>query len=107
MNSTQLARQAYFAMLDKVSEAQQRIVLHEALVARFGTDALPADAMLRSIGALGDAPERIARIVERSKKTIDELTPAIRELERLFTQANDADMESLVEFFSRRHAAKK
>ncbi len=99
MAPEQLARIAYFALLDRVAQAQQKIIETEALIARFGDIALPPEAALRSIGALERSPHNLQRRIELNQDRINESLPTIKFLERVFAEQTDRDLQALAEYF--------
>jgi hypothetical protein len=93
---------AYNGMVRRVSEAQQHILLHEALIARFGQHAIPANAMLHGHDTLTTGISRCHAVIATYEKTIDRLTPLILELEAVLARERQADMEAFADFIRSR-----
>jgi hypothetical protein len=99
MEPHHLARIAYFALLQRVADAQAKIIEIEALIARFGDDALPSESALRSIGALSRASDSMRTRLRSNQDRIEEALPTIRFLERVFAEQSERDLEALATYF--------
>lgn len=77
--------------------------MNALLVKTFGGDALPTEEMLRGFNdALTSAEEKLARSTIRAKARITESLATIRELEALFKEQNDEDLEAFAKAMAER-----
>ena len=103
MDARRLAVAAHTRLIERLAEAQQRIIQHEQLIDRFGDHALPVSDMFRGQDALSTGQVTCQKVIDSSYKAIKELTPTILELEDLMSQANHQDMEAFAEFIRSRY----
>lgn len=100
-----LAQKLHAQLVNDTAALQRKIVLTEALRARFGADALPVEDLLRSHNrALADAPERTARSIERAEERIKDNLEAVRHLEAMFEERSDADIEAFAEYMRKKRS---
>lgn len=101
--SEKLAAYGYFHMIEEIADIQKQLVMLDLLQKRFGKRALPPIKLFRSHrDTIRDAPERCARMKARWEERLPELYKQCEELEALFVEARNADMDEWAKYFAER-----
>jgi len=101
--SFRLAQKLHTQLVKETMELQRHVVLQQLVTKEFGADALPVrDFHANYQNTLTKAAENSVDDITRQKERIAENIETLRELEKMFAEKHEADMDDLAKYFAER-----
>lgn len=100
IQSDRLAGRVYHDMARELSKLQQEIILHDALIDRFGAKAMPTHDLMRNSRDMitKGTTATMNRIRQHSEERIAELVETMAMFEAVFADQEAADFEAFADY---------